>query len=234
VSHLFSEVRIGPLRLANRIVIAPMCQFSAADGQAGDWHLIHLGNLALSGAGLLIVEATAVTPEGRITWADLGLWDDLTEAALARVIRAVRVHSGMSVGIQLSHAGRKASSGLTKETGTIAPDDVRGWRTIAPSAMPLIEGGPMPQALDHAGIDRIVAAFGDAAARAVRIGIDLIELHGVHGFLMHQFLSPITNKRSDEYGGSLKNRMRLTLRIFDAVEAAVPEHVAVGIRISRD
>ncbi|HEY0275949.1 MAG TPA: NADH:flavin oxidoreductase/NADH oxidase [Paenirhodobacter sp.] len=232
MSRLFSGVDIGPLRLENRIVIAPMCQFSAAAGQATDWHLMHLGNLALSGAGLLILESTAVTPEGRITYADLGLWDDQTETALARVIRAVRLHSDMPIGVQLSHAGRKASSGLTPQEGTIPPDDPRGWRVVAPSAVPLVAGGPDPMVLDLAGIDRVVAAFGAAATRAARAGLNLIELHGAHGFLMHQFLSPLSNLRSDEYGGSLENRIRLTVRIFDAVKAAVPADVAVGIRIS--
>lgn len=232
MSKLFSPAEIGPLKLENRIVIAPMCQFSAAAGEAGDWHMMHLLNLALSGAGLLIIESTAVTPEGRITWADLGLWDDLTDAALARVIRSVRVHSDMPIGIQLSHAGRKASGGGPKGSRYLEPDDPRGWRTIAPSALPAFEGGPLPEVLDNAGIDRVVTAFGNAAARAARMGLNLIELHGAHGFLMHQFLSPITNRRTDDYGGSLENRMRLTLRIFDAVRAAVPENVPVGIRIS--
>ncbi|MEW9612855.1 tRNA-dihydrouridine synthase [Shinella sp. S4-D37] len=172
-----------------------------------------------------------IGPYQRITYGDLGLWDDLTEAALARVIRAARIHSGMPIGIQLSHAGRKASGGFGKGD-PIAPDDVRGWRTVAPSALPLVEGGPMPEVLDLAGIDRIVAAFGDAAARAAAMGLNLIELHGAHGFLIHQFLSPITNRRTDDYGGNLENRMRLSLRVFDAVKAAVPASVAVGIRIS--
>ncbi|MCP8897440.1 NADH:flavin oxidoreductase/NADH oxidase [Shinella daejeonensis] len=231
MTHLFSPASIGPLQLDNRIVIAPMCQFSAAAGQAGDWHMMHLGTLALSGAGLLILESTAVTPEGRITYGDLGLWDDLTEAALARVIRSVRLHSKMPIGIQLSHAGRKASTGFAKGPA-FGPDDTRGWRTVAPSALPLTKDGPLPDELDLEGINRIVTAFGDAAARAARMGLQLIELHGAHGFLMHQFMSPITNRRTDDYGGSLENRMRLTLRIFDAVKAAVPENVAVGIRIS--
>ncbi len=232
MTHLFSPVAMGPLQLENRIVIAPMCQFSAAEGQATDWHMTHLGMLADSGAGLLIIESTAVRPDGRITWADLGLWDDATEAALARVIRALRLHSTMPVGVQLSHAGRKASSGISREEGTIPPEDAHGWRTVAPSPLPAEPGAAAPVELDAAGIDRIVADFAAAAVRAARIGLNLIELHGAHGFLMHQFLSPLTNRRLDDYGGSLENRMRLTLRIFDAVKAAVPPDVAVGIRIS--
>jgi len=209
-----------------------MCQFSATAGQPNDWHLMHLGNLAVSGAGLLIIEATAVIPEGRITWADLGLWDDETEAALTRIIRTIRTYSTMPLGIQLGHAGRKASSDPAKKGGIVLPDDVHGWHTIAPSPLPVIEGAPIPRALDSSGIERIIRAFRDAAVRAARAGIGLIELHAAHGFLLHQFLSPLTNQRTDDYGGSLDNRMRLTLRVFDAVKAAVAEHIVVGIRIS--
>jgi 2,4-dienoyl-CoA reductase-like NADH-dependent reductase (Old Yellow Enzyme family) len=233
VSHLFSPLSLGPLSLSNRIVIAPMCQYSAEEGQATDWHTIHLGQLAQSGAGLLILEATAVLPEGRISWADLGLWDDATEAALGKVLRSVRRWSKMPIGVQLAHAGRKASTARPWDGGrAIAPDQEHGWQVLAPSALPFLEGEPRPQALDVAGIDAVVEAFAEAARRSVRLGLDLIELHAAHGYLLHQFLSPLSNHRSDEYGGSLENRMRLLLRVFDAVRAAVPGKVAVGVRIS--
>lgn len=232
MSHLFSAIQIGPLRLDNRIVIAPMCQYSADDGQASDWHLIHLGSLALSGAGLLILEATAVEPRGRISYADLGLWDDASEAALARVLKSVRRHSAMPIGIQLAHAGRKASTQKPWDGGqAIAPDDPNGWRTIAPSALAFKDADPAPLAATGADIDAIVERFADAARRADRLGLDVIEIHAAHGYLLHQFLSPLSNRRTDAYGGSLENRTRLTLRVFEAVRAAVPKRV-VGIRIS--
>lgn len=232
MSQLFSTIKIGPLRLDNRIVIAPMCMFSANDGVATDWHLMHLGNLSLSGAGLLIIESTAVAPEGRITYADLGLWNIETENALVKILRFIRQHSPVRVGIQLSHAGRKASSGIGPKDPVFPPDSPHGWRTLAPSAIPLETTFPIPIELSKTEIQRIVNDFAGAAQRAVRAGVDLIELHGAHGFLIHQFLSPLSNHRTDEYGGSLENRMRFALEVFNAVKAAVPENVAVGIRVS--
>lgn len=201
-----------------------MCQYSAQDGRASDWHRIHLGTLSQSGAGLLILEAAAVVPEGRISYADLGLYDDATEQALAEVLQSVRRWSPMPIGIQLAHAGRKASTDLPWKGGeAIAPDHAHGWQTVSASALPFRQGQPAPQALDEAGIDAVVDAFVASAKRAERQGLELIELHAAHGYLMHQFLSPLSNQRSDAYGGSLENRMRLTLRIFDAVRAAVSE-----------
>ncbi|MEB1609382.1 NADH:flavin oxidoreductase/NADH oxidase [Xanthomonas campestris pv. campestris] len=233
LSQLFSPIRFGPLALANRIVIAPMCQYSAQDGRASDWHRIHLGTLSQSGAGLLILEAAAVQPQGRISYADLGLYDDATEQALAEVLDAVRRWSPMPIGIQLAHAGRKASTDLPWNGGeAIAPEHAHGWQTVSASALAFRDGQPLPQALDEAGIDAVVQAFVDAAQRAERLGLALIELHAAHGYLMHQFLSPLSNRRSDAYGGSLENRMRLTLRIFDAVRAAVSDKIAIGARIS--
>ncbi|HMO45334.1 MAG TPA: NADH:flavin oxidoreductase/NADH oxidase [Rubrivivax sp.] len=232
MSHLFSPFALGPLPLRNRIVIAPMCQYSAADGAATDWHLIHLGHLALSGAALLVIEATAVEPAGRITPGCLGLWSDATEAALQRVLRAVRAHSAMPIAIQLGHAGRKASSHVPWQSGMLIPPDQGGWRPVAPSALPQLDGEAPPEALDEAGIERVVQAFADAARRAHRLGLDAIELHAAHGYLLHQFLSPISNARTDDYGGPLANRMRLPLRVFDAVRAAVPAAMPVGVRIS--
>jgi 2,4-dienoyl-CoA reductase-like NADH-dependent reductase (Old Yellow Enzyme family) len=233
VSTLFSPLSFGPLTLANRIVIAPMCQYSAEHGQASGWHDQHLGSLAQSGAGLLIVEATAVEARGRISAGDLGLYDDATEAALQRTLDGVRRWSPMPIGIQLAHAGRKASTARPWEgDGAIAPDQPNGWQTVAPSAQPFRPGAPLPQALDEAGIDAIVEAFAAAARRAERIGVQLIEIHAAHGYLLHQFLSPLSNQRDDGYGGALENRMRLTLRVLDAVRGAVSGRVAVGVRIS--
>ncbi|WKE67441.1 NADH:flavin oxidoreductase/NADH oxidase [Gallaecimonas kandeliae] len=233
MSQLFTPLQLGPLALPNRIVIAPMCQYSAEEGRAGDWHLMHLGNLAQSGAGLLILEAAAVEPRGRITHADLGLWDDQTEAALGQVLTSVRRYSDMPLGIQLAHAGRKASTQRPWDGGAaLAPDAEHGWQTVSASELPFAEGQPAPLSLDQAGIDGIVTAFAEAARRAERIGLELIEIHAAHGYLLHQFLSPLSNRRSDQYGGDLQNRMRLLLAVFDAVRGAVSGKVAVGVRIS--
>lgn len=233
MSRLFEPLRLGPLRLPNRIVIAPMCQYSARDGEAGDWHTIHLGHLALSGAGLMILEATAVSPEGRISPADLGLYSDADEAALARVLAAIRAHSPMPLAIQLSHAGRKGSSRPPWEGGVqIPPDAPGGWKTEAPSPVPHSPDEDAPRALDRAGLARVREDFVRAARRAARLGLDGIEIHGAHGYLLHQFLSPLANKREDEYGGSLENRMRFPIEVFDAVRAAFPAERPVWMRIS--
>ena len=234
MSRLFSPLALGPLSLPNRIVIAPMCQYAAEEGRATDWHAFHWPNLAQSGAGLAIIEATAVQPEGRISWADLGLWDDTTEAGFARALAATRRYSTMPIGVQLAHAGRKASTQRPWEHhgAQIAPDAPHGWQTVSASPLAYSEGQHPPQALDQAGIDAVVAAFADSARRAVRLGLDLIEIHAAHGYLLHQFLSPLSNQRDDAYGGSLENRMRLVLQVFDAVKAAVPASMAVGVRIS--
>ena len=233
MSHLFLPMRLDALELANRIVIAPMCQYSAVDGAAGDWHLIHLGHLALSGAGMLILEATAVSAEGRISPADLGLYSDANAAALGRVLQAVRAHAPMPVAVQLAHAGRKASSRPPWDGGTqIRADEPGGWKTEAPSAVPHAAGEDAPVALDRAGLDRVRADFVRAAQRADRLGIDGIELHGAHGYLLHQFLSPLANRRTDDYGGSLENRMRFPIEVFEAVRAAFPAGKPVWMRIS--
>jgi 2,4-dienoyl-CoA reductase-like NADH-dependent reductase (Old Yellow Enzyme family) len=232
MSALFTPLSLGPLALSNRIVIAPMCQYSAVDGCATDWHLIHLGQLSLSGAGLLIIEATGVTPDGRITPGCLGLYSDATEAALARVLQAVRAHSPMPVAIQLSHAGRKASSHTPWDGGQLIAQADGGWPTLAPSALAHAEGETAPTALDAAGLQQVIDGFVDAARRSVRLGLQAIELHAAHGYLLHQFLSPLANQRSDEWGGSTENRMRYPLAVFDAVRAAVPAGVALGMRLS--
>ena len=233
MSSLFEPFRIGELALVNRIVIAPMCQYSASEGSAGDWHLIHLGHLALSGAAMLIVEATAVSPEGRITATDLGLYSDANEAALARVLGAVRANAPIAIGMQLAHAGRKGSSRAPWDGGAqVAIGEPGGWRTVAPSPLPHASGEQPPAALDAAGLQKIRDDFAAAARRAARLGIDGVEIHAAHGYLLHQFLSPIANKRTDRYGGSLENRMRFPLEIFDVVRAAFPRERPVWARIS--
>ncbi len=232
MSQLFTPYALGPLALANRITIAPMCQYSADNGLATDWHMIHLGHLALSGAALLTLEASAVSPEGRISARDLGLWSDQHAAALAPIVAAVRRYAPIRLGIQLGHAGRKASTQVPWEGGAqVAPAD-GGWQTLAPSAVPHTEGDMAPLALDAAGMRKVVDDFAAAARRSHALGLDLIEVHAAHGYLLHQFLSPLSNQRGDQYGGSLENRMRFPLEVFAAVRAAVPASMAVGVRIS--
>ncbi|MBY4710023.1 NADH:flavin oxidoreductase/NADH oxidase [Burkholderia cepacia] len=232
MTALFSPFTLRGVTLPNRIVISPMCQYSAERGEATDWHMIHLGHLALSGAGLLCIEATAVEPDGRITHGDLGLWDDVTEAALKPVLAAIRKHSPIRVAMQLSHAGRKASSNVPWQGGQLVPVADGGWLPHAPSAVPHKDGETPPLALDAAGLNRIREAFAASAKRAARLGIDAIEVHAAHGYLLHQFLSPLANQRTDEYGGSLENRMRFPLEIFEIVRAAFPEDRPVGVRVS--
>ncbi len=233
MSQLFTPFKLGELDLANRIVIAPMCQYSATDGTAGDWHLIHLGHLALSGAAMLIIEATAVSAQGRITAGDLGLYSDANEAGLARVLAALRANSPIAVTMQIAHAGRKASSQKPWDGGLqIAPDQPDGWSTVAPSAVPHGAHEIAPAALTRAGLQQIRDDFAATAIRAARLGIEGIEIHAAHGYLLHQFLSPLSNRRDDEYGGSLDNRMRFPLEVFDAVRAAFPPERPVWMRIS--
>ena len=231
-SSLFQPIRLGELELSNRIVVAPMCQYSAIEGCATDWHLMHLGQLAISGAGLMLLEATAVEAEGRITPSDLGLWSDANEAALGRVLQAVRAHAPIRVGIQLSHAGRKASSRVPWEGGSLLRPEDGGWPCLAPSAVPHGADEPAPLELDGPGLARIREGFVAAARRAARLGLEVIELHAAHGYLLHQFLSPLSNRRADAYGGALENRMRYVLEVFEAVRAATPASVAVGLRLS--
>jgi len=230
---LFTPLAVGGLSLTNRIVIAPMCQYSAIDGCMTDWHLIHLGQLALSGAALLTIEATAVLPEGRISWADVGLWSDDNEATMRQVLESVRRWSPMPVAIQLSHAGRKASTEVPWGGGRqIAPGAPHGWQTEAPSALPFDPSDHAPTSLDPAGLARVREAFVAATRRAARLGIDAVQLHGAHGYLIHQFLSPLSNRRDDAYGGSLENRMRYPLELFDAVRAEFPADRPVTMRVS--
>jgi 2,4-dienoyl-CoA reductase-like NADH-dependent reductase (Old Yellow Enzyme family) len=233
MSALFTPIRVGNRELANRIVIAPMCQYSAVDGCMTDWHLIHLGHLALSGAALLTIEATAVLPEGRITYADVGLWDDRTQSAIGRTLESVRRWSDMPIAIQLAHAGRKASCEVPWKGGAqFPPGKTNGWQTVAPSATAFGKNDNPPVALDRDGLARVRNAFAEAAKRAARLGIDAIQIHSAHGYLLHQFLSPLSNRREDDYGGSLENRMRFPLEVFDAVRAAFPSERAVSVRVS--
>lgn len=233
MSTLFTPLRVGELELANRIVIAPMCQYSAVEGCMTDWHVIHLGSLALSGAALLTIEATAVLPEGRITYGDVGLWDERCEAALARTLASLRRWSNMPIAIQLAHAGRKASTDLPWKGGAqIAPGAVNGWQTVAPSPVPFAAGENAPAALDADGLRRVREAFAAAAVRAARVGLEAVQIHVAHGYLLHQFLSPLSNRRTDAYGGSLANRMRFPLEVFEAVRAVFPPHGPVSVRVS--
>ena len=232
-AKLFSPFRVGARELRNRIVIAPMCQYSSVDGCMTDWHVIHLGHLALSGAALLTIEATAVVPEGRISYADVGLWSDETEAAMARVLESVRRWSDMPIAIQLAHAGRKASTEVPWKGGKqLPPTDAHGWQTEAPSAIPFLEGSHPPTALGRDDLKRLREAFAASARRATRLGLDAVQLHGAHGYLLHQFLSPLSNLRTDEYGGSLENRMRFPLEVFDATRDAFDAGKPVTMRVS--
>ena len=230
---LFTPFRVGALDLANRIVIAPMCQYSAEAGNMTDWHMIHLGSLALSGAALLTIEATAISPEARITYGDVGLYSDANEAAMARVLAAIRRYSAMPVAVQLAHAGRKASCALPWHGGAqIPPAMANGWQTEAPSPLPFETGQNATAALDRDGLTRVRDGFVAAARRAARLGIDAVQLHGAHGYLLHEFLSPLSNARTDDYGGSLANRMRLPLEVFEAVRTAFPAERPVTLRVS--
>jgi 2,4-dienoyl-CoA reductase-like NADH-dependent reductase (Old Yellow Enzyme family) len=232
MSVLFSPFKMRTVTLRNRTVISPMCQYSAENGEASAWHMIHLGHLALSGAGMLCLEATAVEAEGRITPGDLGLYNDATEAALKPVLAAIRKYSDIRVAVQLAHAGRKASCRVPWDGGQQIPAAKGGWVPSAPSPVPYRDGETTPLALDKAGLARVRAAFAEAAKRAARLGIDAIEIHSAHGYLLHQFLSPLSNHRTDEYGDTLENRIRFPLEVFDAVRAAFPADKPVGVRVS--
>jgi NADPH2 dehydrogenase len=232
MAQLFDPIRFRTLVLPNRVMVSPMCQYSARDGNATAWHMAHLGSLTLGGAGLLCLEATAVTAEGRITPGCLGLWNDDNEQALAHVVQTLRGASPTKLAIQLSHAGRKASSAPPWEGGQLIDAKHGGWVPLGPSAVPHKSEEPAPHPLSTAELADIKRAFVESAKRAVRLGFDAIELHGAHGYLLHQFLSPVANQRTDQYGGSLENRMRFPLEVFDAVRAAVPDDMPVGVRVS--
>ena len=228
---LLSPLTIRGITLRNRIVMSPMCQYIATDGFADDWHLVHLGSRAVGGVALVVVEATAVTRYGRITPGDLGIWSDEHVVPLARIVRFVE-SQGAVAGIQLAHAGRKASCDLPWKGGSGLTPEAGGWPVIGPSAIPFDEGNPVPIALDEVGIDAVVSAFEAATERALEAGFRVIEVHAAHGYLLHEFLSPLSNRRTDAYGGSLENRMRLTLRVAGAVRKQVPVELPVFVRIS--
>jgi 2,4-dienoyl-CoA reductase-like NADH-dependent reductase (Old Yellow Enzyme family) len=230
--NLFDPLVVRSVTLRNRIGVSPMCQYSATGGLANHWHLVHYGSRAVGGAGLVIVEATAVTPQGRISPHDLGLWNDTQVEPLARIVRMLEEH-GAVAGVQLAHAGRKASTRRPWEGGNTAPAAEGGWEDIvAPSALPFADGHLMPQALDDTGIAGIVRAFTDAARRARAAGMQVIELHAAHGYLLHQFLSPFSNLRTDRYGGSFENRTRLVREVTRAVRGAWPEKLPLFVRVS--
>jgi 2,4-dienoyl-CoA reductase-like NADH-dependent reductase (Old Yellow Enzyme family) len=231
-SALFSPIRLADLELANRIVVSPMCQYSADDGVASNWHINHLGMLANSGAALVVAEATGVERRGRITHGCLGLYSDDCEAALARVVAHCRRYGTGKLGIQLAHAGRKASAAPPWDGGHALAPGEDPWETIAPSAIPFGPKWPTPREMTAADMERVLTAFVTAAQRAVRAGIDAIELHGAHGYLLHSFVSPISNKRTDAYGGPLAARMRYPLEVARAVRAVVPTAIPLGARIT--
>jgi 2,4-dienoyl-CoA reductase-like NADH-dependent reductase (Old Yellow Enzyme family) len=237
MSHpLFSPLKLRSVSFANRIGVSPMCQYSSEDGFAKDWHMVHLGSRAQGGAGLVMLEASAVLPEGRISIADLGIWKDAHIPALKRI--AHFIHSqGARVGIQLAHAGRKGSMSVPfpPPIGTgerlLLPAE-GGWQPVAPSAVPFSSTYAIPQPLDQAGINATIEAFRQAAHRALKAGFDFVEIHAAHGYLLHQFLSPLANQRTDAYGGSFQNRTRLALEVVDAVRAEWPSHLPLFVRIS--
>ncbi len=231
-SNLFEPFSMRGLTLDNRVVVSPMCQYSAVEGNATDWHLMHLGHLALSGNGLLILEATAVEARGRITPYCLGLYSDENEAAIQRVVDFCRETGNAKLGIQLAHAGKKASAHRPADGRHALAEDEGAWETVAPSPLPVSERWPVPRMLDRAGMDDIRDAFVVGAKRSERIGFDLIELHMAHGYLLHEYLTPLSNQRNDEYGGSIENRMRFPLEVFEAVRAVWPENKPLGVRIS--
>ena len=231
-SALFSPIKLADLELANRIVVSPMCQYSADDGVASDWHINHLGMLANSGAALVVVEATGIERRGRISHGCLGLYSDDCEGALARVIAHCRRYGTAKLGIQLAHAGRKASARRPWEGGQPLAPGEDAWQTVAPSAIAFGPDWPVPHEMTAADMEHVRDGFVDAAKRAIRAGIDAIELHGAHGYLLHSFLSPISNQRSDGYGGSLAARMRYPLEIARAVRAVMPRGMPLGARIT--
>ncbi|HEU4456569.1 MAG TPA: NADH:flavin oxidoreductase/NADH oxidase [Longimicrobium sp.] len=229
---LFSPLTIRGVTFRNRVGVSPMCQYSAVDGMPNEWHFVHLGSRAVGGAGMVIAEATAVTAEGRISPADLGIWSDAHTEPLARCARFIESR-GAVAGIQLAHAGRKASTAPPWRGGGYLDEGEGGWRPIvAPSAVPFRDGAPVPEALDEAGIRRVVDGFRDGARRAREAGFRVVEIHAAHGYLLHQFLSPLSNRRADAYGGAFENRIRLTVEVTRAVREVWPENLPLFLRIS--
>lgn len=231
MSALFSPIKIRSIEFKNRIAVSPMCMYSSEDGFANDWHLVHFGSRAVGGAGLVVCEATAVSPEGRITPNDLGIWKDEHVEGLKRITSFLEAH-GAVPGIQLAHAGRKASHSSPWTGGKVVPADEGGWQTVAPSAIPFKEGEPIPEALDKQGIKKVLADFEAAAQRALNAGFKVVEIHAAHGYLLQEFLSPISNHRTDEYGGSFENRIRLLQQVVEVVRSVWPEEYPLFVRIS--
>ena len=230
--HLFSPLQIREVRLRNRIGVSPMCQYSSRDGHANDWHLVHLGSRAVGGAAIVLTEASAVLPEGRISAGDLGIWSDDHIPTLSRIFRFVE-DNGAVPGMQLAHAGRKASTDLPWRGGKPVSEAEGGWRSIfAPSPVPFSPAHQTPEALDEAGIARVVRAFADAARRALEAGAKIIEIHGAHGYLLHEFYSPLSNFRNDRYGGAIENRTRILREVVEAVRQVWPANLPLFVRIS--
>ncbi len=232
MAELFKPLKIKGVEFKNRIVISPMCEYSSEDGFANDWHFVHLGSRAVGGAGLTIFEAAAVSPEGRITPDDLGIWKDEHISELKKIVGFIH-DNGSVAGVQLAHAGRKASHQSPWKGGErIASNEPQGWQTVAPSAIAYKEGTEAPIALDKAGLTKVVQDFREAAKRSIEVGFKVIELHAAHGYLLHQFLSPLTNKRTDHYGGSFENRIRFLLEVTAAVQEVWPADLPLFVRIS--
>jgi 2,4-dienoyl-CoA reductase-like NADH-dependent reductase (Old Yellow Enzyme family) len=228
---LFEQLEIKGVRLKNRIVVSPMCEYSSEDGFSNDWHLVHLGSRAVGGAGLIISEATAVSPEGRITPDDLGLWKDEHIEGLKRITNFIHEHDSIA-GIQLAHAGRKASHSSPWKGGRMLTSEQGAWTTVAPSAIPFRDTDPAPVALDKQGIEKVKSNFRAAAKRAVEAGFQVAEIHAAHGYLLHEFYSPLSNRRTDEYGGSFENRIRLLLEVTESVKEVWPKDFPLFVRIS--
>lgn len=230
-SKLFESYKLRQIEFRNRIWVSPMCQYSSVDGMPTDWHLVHLGSRAVGGAGLIVMEATAVSPEGRISPSDAGIWSDAHAEAYKKITKFIK-EQGAIAGIQIAHAGRKASTAEPWNGGLKVAETEGGWETVAPSAIAFAENYPMPREMSKADIEKASADFVEAAKRAVEAGFEVIEIHAAHGYLFHEFLSPLSNKRADEYGGSLANRMRFPLDTAKKIREAVPQNLPVFVRIS--
>ena len=231
MSRLFTPLRLRGLTLKNRVFVSPMCQYSAVDGMPTDWHFVHLGSRAAGGAALVMVEASGVSPEGRISPWDTGIWSDAHAAAFERIVAFIK-SQGSVAGIQLAHAGRKASTDAPWRGGKPLSPGAGGWQPLGPSPLPFDEGHPVPKEMTAADIDKVVADFAAAARRAVAAGFEVVEVHAAHGYLLHEFLSPLSNRRTDDYGGPLENRARLALRVAVAVRSALPDDMPMFVRIS--
>ncbi len=232
MAELFKPLKIKSIEFKNRLVISPMCEYFSVDGFANDWHFVHLGSRAVGGASLIITEAAAVSPEGRITPDDLGIWKDEHITELKKIVGFIHDH-GSVAGIQLAHAGRKASHQSPWKGSQLIPStEPEGWQTVAPSAIAYKEGTEVPIALDEAGLAKVIRDFKEATKRSIEVGFKVVELHAAHGYLLHQFLSPLSNQRNDQYGGSFENRIRFLLEVTDAVKEVWPEDLPLFVRIS--